>query len=122
MRLGSKSFDGNFPSKILKLDRLKKIYLFHNPGISGNVPYNIVKMNGLMELEISLTYLQGNTPSEFDLLKDLIYIGMDETHIHGPIPADLENMHQIKYLSIKSLQPTKHFQWFTRNFPSGSRL
>ena len=105
LRLGSNSFDGKFPSEILELDRLKKLYLSYNPGISGNVPSDIGDMTRLTELELSFTSLHGNIPSEFGLLKDLTYLGMDETHIHGPIPAELDDMQQIKYLSIESSQP-----------------
>ena len=105
LRLGSNSFDGKFPSKILKLDWIKKLYLLHNTGISGNIPSDIGKMTGLMETELSFTSLHGNIPSRFDLLKELHYLVMDETHIHGPTPTELENMQQIKYPSIESLQP-----------------
>ena len=96
LQLGSNPFDGKFTSKILKLDRLKNIYLLKNDGIGGNVSSNIGKITCLMELELSFTSLHGNIPSRFGLLKDLRYLRMDETHIHGPIPAELENMQQIK--------------------------
>ena len=109
LRLGSNYFDGKFPSEILKLDRLKKLHILHNTGISDNVLYDIGKMTGLMELEPSFTSLHGNIPSEFGLLKDLCYLSMDETHIHGHIPVKLENMQHIKYLSIESSQPNTRF-------------
>ena len=102
LRLDSNSFDGKFPSELLKLDRLKNLDLSYNPGMSGNVPSGIGEMISLRELELSHTSLHGNIPSEFGLLKDLRYLGMDETHIHGPIPAELNNMQHIKYLSIES--------------------
>ena len=66
LRLGSNFFGGKFPSSILKLDRLKKPYIFHNPVINGNVLSEISKMTGLMEPEMSVTYRYGNIhPSLF---------------------------------------------------------
>ena len=106
----------------MKLDRLKKLCLLRNLGISGNAPYDIGNMTGLVELDMSFTSLYDNTPSEFGLIKDLCYIVMDKTHIHGPIPAYTDNMQQIKYISIESLLPTTQFLWFPRYFPSGSRI
>ena len=58
-RFGSNFFDRKPPSNILKLDRLKNIYLLHNTGISVNAPSNIRKKTGLMELDISFTPLHG---------------------------------------------------------------
>ena len=95
LRLGYNYFNRNFPSNILNLDRLNKIYIFHNPGIIGNDPSKIGNMTGLMYLVLYFTSLHGNTPSKFGLLKDLRYLDMDETRIHGPIPAKLDNMQEI---------------------------
>ena len=89
LRLGYNYFNRNFPSNILNLDRLNKIYIFHNPGIIGNDPSKIGNMTGLMYLVLYFTSLHGNTPLKFDLIKDLFYLGMDETHINGPIPYNL---------------------------------
>ena len=120
--LGSKSFNGKFPSYILKIDRLKKLSILRNPRISGNVPSNIGKSIGLMKLEMSFISLHGNIYLKFSLLKYLCYLDMDETHIHGPIHADLDNMHQIKYFFVESLQPTTQYLWFPRYFSSGSMI
>ena len=98
--LGSNSFDRKFPSEIMKLDRIKKLYLFHNTIISGNNPSNIRKMIGLMDLDLSLISLHGNIPSKFGLIKELFYLDMDDTHIHGPIPGKLK-----KY-SISNTSPS----------------
>ena len=92
MQLGSNPFHCKFPSNIMKLDRTNNLYIFHNPVISGNAPYNIGKMNGLIDIGLSLTYLHGKIPFKFGMIKELSYLGMDETCIHGPIPADLEKV------------------------------
>ena len=73
-------------------------------------------MTDMIELELSLTSLNGNIYSKLILLKDICYLGMDENHIHVPIPVDLENMRIIKYLSIESLKPNT---WFN-DFPGTS--
>ena len=78
--------------KWLNLDRIKKLYLLHNPIISGNIPSDIGNMNGLVELDMSFTSLHGNIHSKFGILRDLLYLGMDDTHIPGPIPTDLYNI------------------------------
>ena len=65
LRLRSNFFNMKLPSEIMNLGRLKKLYILHNPGISGNVPSRIRKMNGMMDLELSFTSLHGNIPSEF---------------------------------------------------------
>ena len=90
LRLGSNSFNGKFPSKILKLDHLKKIYFLHNTRISGNFPSDIINVTGLIDMEMSFTSLHGNISSKFGLIEDLHYLGMDKTHIRGPIPTDME--------------------------------
>ena len=71
---------------------------------------------------MSFISLHGNIPPEFGLVKELHYLGMDETQIHGPIPGNMENTQQIKYLSIKSSQPTTQLLWYTKTFPSGCRF
>ena len=115
LRHGSNSFDGKLPSKILNLDWLKKLYLLHNPGISGHTPSNTNKMTDLMDLELSLTSLHGNISSVFGLPKDLFYLGIYETHIHGPIPTKVDSKNNIKYLSIKPFLRNIQFYDFTVN-------
>ena len=68
----------------------------HNPVISDNFPSKIYNITGLVELELSFTYLNGNTPSMLGLLKDICYQGMDETYINGRIPANMDNTQKIK--------------------------
>ena len=109
LRIGSNSFDREFPSEVMQIDRLNKLYLFHCPKIIVNIPSYISKITGMMVLGLSFTSLHGNIPSEFSLFKDLCYLDMDETHIYGPIPANLDNMQQIKYLSVELSQPTRQF-------------
>ena len=104
--LGSNSFDRKFPSNILKLYRLKKLYLLRNSGISGNVPSNIGKMTSLIELELylSFTSLYGNIPSDCGLLKylhSLLSYGIDlvPTYISFLyiICIDTTHRYQLKY-------------------------
>ena len=106
LRIGSNYFDRKFPSSILNLDSLKKLYILHNPGISVNISSSIGNITGLMDLELSFTSLHNNIPSEFVLLNNLCYLVMDENHIHCPIPTKLYNIQQIKCLSIEFVQPT----------------
>ena len=65
------------------------MYLLHNTIIGGNIPYDIINMNSLMDLYLSFTFLYGNIPSELVILKDLLYLEMDETRIYVLIPAKL---------------------------------
>ena len=76
----------------MKLDQTNNLYIFHNPGISGNTSYNIRKTTGLIDIGLSLTYLHGKIPFKFGMIKELSYLGMDETCIHGTIPANLDKV------------------------------
>ena len=71
LRLGSNYFNRKFNSNTMKLDCLKKLYIFNNPVISGNVPSDIGNMTGLMDMDLYFTSLYGKIPSGFGLTLSL---------------------------------------------------
>jgi Leucine-rich repeat (LRR) protein len=84
LRLGDNRIDGNLPSSLGVMIRLKALYLTAN-NITGPIPTELGLMSSLQELKLEKNLLTGTIPMEMALLTALEDLHLDTNTLVGTI-------------------------------------
>ncbi|KAJ8772259.1 hypothetical protein K2173_027436 [Erythroxylum novogranatense] len=84
-----------FPNEILKLTKLKWLYLT-NCSIEGTIPPGIGDLTDLVNLELSDNYISGEIPSEIGKLKNLWQLEVYNNSLKGKLPIGFRNLTKLE--------------------------
>merc|ERR1712150_18691 len=89
MRKSSKA--GEAPKKILSLNRNK---------ITGTIPSELGKLNGLNQVLLDNNSLIGPIPSELGQLERMMILALDSNSLTGSIPSSFGNLNAVIFLLL----------------------
>ncbi|CAN6381511.1 unnamed protein product [Urochloa humidicola] len=93
---------------------MKNIDLSLN-NLSGDIPEELVTLEGLVSLNLSRNHLSGNVPSKIGAMQSLESLDLSRNKLSGEIPASLSNLTFLSYMDLS-------YNNLTGKIPSGSQL
>ncbi|CAA2994888.1 receptor kinase HAIKU2 [Olea europaea subsp. europaea] len=102
LSLGDNPFDRTpFPSAILKLTKLKWLYL-SNCSIEGKIPDGIGNLVELMNLELAQNYITGEIPVGISRLRNLWQLELYQNELIGKLPTGLGSLSSLEYFDASN--------------------
>ncbi|XP_071721066.1 receptor-like protein 49 [Rutidosis leptorrhynchoides] len=99
IKFGDCQLQGEFPSAILHLPKLKHLRLALNPDLTGSLP--AFRNDTLLEyLDLYTTGFFGMIPDSISNLNHLVSLNLDNSFFSGSIPGSLSNLTQLTLLSL----------------------
>nr|GMC62764.1 receptor-like protein 12 [Ipomoea batatas] len=95
-------FHGPFPPSLVKLSKLKQLYLSGN-NFYGSIPPTIGNLSSLTILDLSDNMLQGNIPEALCNLHSLNTLYLSDNTFSGLNPPCLGNITSLRDLSLDSI-------------------
>ncbi|XP_020261643.1 DNA damage-repair/toleration protein DRT100-like [Asparagus officinalis] len=117
LRLSSNKFSGQIPSQISNLSSLQVFDFAENDFIgttleslgdlkarassrkinpcnntSGEFPSNLIKLSGLLVLNLANNFLHGTIPNQISNLHELLSMDLSSNLLSGPIPSSMSSM------------------------------
>ncbi|WOH16424.1 hypothetical protein DCAR_0935977 [Daucus carota subsp. sativus] len=86
-----------------------------NNKISGEIPKELMDLQGLLNLNLAGNHLAGKIPDEIGKLKNLIFLDLSRNELHGPIPQSLSYLNFLSQLNLS-------FNDLSGRIPSGNQL
>jgi len=83
-----RGLEGQIPSGIFKLGKLKVLNLSENR-LSGSVPPELGEMESLESLHLNDNRLEGRIPSELGNIETLGYLGLSRNRLDGAVPPEI---------------------------------
>jgi Leucine-rich repeat (LRR) protein len=83
--------------------------------ITGEIPEEIVTLDGLLNLNLSKNHFSGNVPSKIGAMQSLESLDLSGNKLSGEIPASLSTLTFLSYLDLS-------YNNLTGTIPSGSQL
>ncbi|KAL2471432.1 Leucine-rich receptor-like protein kinase family protein [Abeliophyllum distichum] len=102
LSLGDNPFDRtSFPSPILKLTKLKWLYL-SNCSIEGKIPDGIGNLVELTNLELAQNYITGEIPVGICRLRKLWLLELYQNELTGKLPAGFGSLSSLEYFDASN--------------------
>ncbi|KAF8010639.1 hypothetical protein BT93_J1324 [Corymbia citriodora subsp. variegata] len=101
---GHNKFIGEIPASIANLTNTLRWLLLGSNQITGNIPPEIEKLNGLQILALYNNSISGEIPHGIGKLKNLTYLYLWGNSISGAIPSSLGNVTQLLHLELQCNQ------------------
>ncbi|KAH6835099.1 hypothetical protein C2S53_012614 [Perilla frutescens var. hirtella] len=100
LNLGYNEFNGNLPSSLGYLKKLRYLILWEN-SFKGSIPQTIGNLSSLEELYLSNNQMSGNIPESFGQLKSLYTVDISHNSWEGVVTeAHLANLSSLREISI----------------------
>ncbi|KAJ0778324.1 putative non-specific serine/threonine protein kinase [Helianthus annuus] len=96
------------------LDMVKSIDLSNN-NLSGQIPYELTLLYGLIALNLSNNALVGEIPLKIGQMKDLLHLDLSRNHLSGHLPSSMSQMTLLNYLDVS-------YNNLSGRIPSGTQL
>ncbi|KAF8035654.1 hypothetical protein BT93_C1627 [Corymbia citriodora subsp. variegata] len=97
--LGSNQITGNIPPEIEKLNGLQALFLYNN-SISGEIPHGIGKLKNLTVLYLWGNKISGTIPSSLGNITHLLELRLESNQLEGDIPPSLGWCRQLLLLIL----------------------
>ena len=101
--LTSKSLTGTIPPDLARLDGLQFLWLNDNR-LTGGIPSELGDIDGLIGLALSKNQLAGEIPPELGGLSNLDYLWLHDNALTGEIPAELGGLAVLRALLLSTNQ------------------
>jgi hypothetical protein len=99
LQLTKNQITAGFPSEILSLTNLQKLYLNFND-IKGSLPREIGNLKLLKQLYLFSNKMTGTLFSEIGLLDKMEFFTLGDNEFHGSIPQEVNNMLNLHIVSL----------------------
>ncbi len=99
IQMSSNNVNGNLPSSIGNLTRLRKFKFFNN-SISGSIPNTISNLVNLTDLSFQNNQLSGILPEGLYNLSNLLFLNLDNNQISGDISSNISGLTNIRNIEI----------------------
>jgi Leucine-rich repeat (LRR) protein len=99
LELTKNQITAGFPSEILSLTNLQKLYLNFND-MEGSLPREIGNLKLLKELYLFSNKMTGTLPSEIGFLDKMEFFTLGDNEFHGSIPQEVNNMLNLQIFSL----------------------
>ncbi|KAJ0806436.1 putative leucine-rich repeat domain superfamily [Helianthus annuus] len=96
------------------LDMVKSIDLSNN-NLTGQIPYELTLLYGLIALNLSNNALVGEIPLKIGQMKDLLHLDLSRNHLSGHLPSSMSQMTLLNYLDVS-------YNNLSGRIPSGTQL
>ena len=103
--LKEKGLTGTVPPDLARLDGLQFLWLNNNQ-LTGEIPSELADIGGLTGLALSKNTLTGEIPSELGGLSNLDYLWLQENRLTGEIPTELGDLAILRALLLSTNQLT----------------
>ncbi|MBD2699493.1 hypothetical protein IC229_02510 [Spirosoma sp. BT702] len=100
--IGSNNLNGNLPSSIGKLNKLRSLRLNNNNNLTGTIPESFSQLTDLQELHIFYSGLSGTIMDKLVNLTQLETIILTYSKFTGPIPESISALTKLKVIAYPS--------------------
>ena len=115
------NLQGEFPSNIFLLPRIKFIDLSNNGKLAGFLP-KFHSRSSLKQLHLSSTNFSGEFPNSIDNLWSLSVLDLSYTNFFGELPNSINNLKSLNYLDLDSSNFSGAFPPFIGNLSQLTHL
>ena len=97
------AISGTIPAELTTRHRTTEVSIgMSNTRLSGTIPQGLLRLPGLLYLEIDVTRVSGTIPTEITYNPLLETFGVATTRVSGTLPVALSKLHQLKALDFGS--------------------
>lgn len=100
IKIGENNLVGTLPAEMGGLTFLRRLQIYGNPDLTGEIPVEWFNLTELRVLELSNNQLSGRIPAELGKLKKLESLNLYGNKFSGEIPAELWSLVKIFDLTL----------------------